>query len=256
MPRALYKKILATMMMLSSTAVWAEVEEAAPTHTFSGNIGVVSKYVYRGSVENHDLSIQGGLGYAHKSGLLAEYWGSTLDYDPSDESRNNSFENDFYIGYARELTENLSFNTKLAAYFYHRGGSVYNDDRSEKRRTTGTEWVSEVAYKNLAVNLGVALSDVNYGNAGDVYLSAAYSYPLPYDFALNTLVGVNIFNSSQDDSMISTTEDLVLNELRFGVGKSFPDVGVDMTLDYIWGGKDRENGNLDDHLVFGVSYSF
>lgn len=256
MPRSLYKKILATLLVVSSTAVWAEVEEATPTHTFSGNVGLVSKYVYRGSVENKDLSLQGGIGYAHKSGFLAEYWGSTLGYDPSDERRTRGFENDFYIGYAREFSENLSFNTKLAAYFYHRGGSVYNDDRSEKRRTTGTEWLSEVDYKNLALNLAVTLSDVNYGNAGDVYLSAGYSQPLPYDFSLNTLVGVNIFNSSQDDSLVNTTEDLVLNEIRLGVGKSFPEVGVDMSLDYIWGGKDRENGNLDDYLVFGVSYSF
>lgn len=242
--------------MMYTTSILAHAEEETPTHTFSGNIGLVSKYVYRGSVENDDLSIQGGLGYAHKSGFLVEYWGSTLGYDPSDENRTHSVESDLYIGYARDLTENLSFNTKVAAYFYHRGGSVYNDDRTEKRITTGTEWWGEVDYKNLALTMAVTLSDVNYGNAGDVYLSAAYSQPLPYDFALNTLVGVNIFNSSRDDSLMTTTEDVVLNELRLGVSKSFSDVGIDMTLDYVWGGKGRENENLEDELVFGVSYSF
>lgn len=252
----MYKKILTASFLFLSTAAYVHAEEESATHTISGNIGLVSKYIYRGGVENNDLAIQGGLGYTHKSGFLAEYWGSTLDYDSSDDSKTRGFESDFYIGYGRDLTEDLSVSTKLAAYFYHRGGSVYNEDRSEKRRTTGTEWLAEVDYKNLAVSMAVALSDVNYGNAGDVYLSAAYSYDLPYDFALNTLVGVNIFNSSQDDSLVETSKDLVFNEARLGLSKSFPDVGVDMTLDYIWGGKDRVNDRLDDHLVFGVSYSF
>lgn len=243
--------------LLFSSAVFAQSDlEETATHTFSGNIGVVSKYVYRGSVENNDLAIQGGFGYTHKSGFLVEYWGSTLDYDPSDENRTKSFENDIYVGYARDLSENLSFNTKLAAYFYHRGGSVYNEELTEKRRTTGTEWWSEVDYKNLALTMAVALSDVNYGNAGDVYLSAGYSYDLPNDFAINTLLGVNIFNSSRDDSLIETSKSLVFNEARLGLSKSFSDTGVDMTLDYIWAGKDRSNSKLDDHLVFGLSYSF
>lgn len=254
---SVFSKLPLLTSLLLSSAVFAQsdLEENTP-HTFSGNIGVVSKYVYRASVENHDLAIQGGLGYTHTSGFLVEYWGSTLDYDPSDEHRSKSFENDVYLGYGRDLSENLSFNTKLAAYFYHRGGSVYNEDFTEKRRTTGTEWLSELDYKNLALTMAVALSDVNYGNAGDVYLSAGYGYELWNDLTINTLLGLNIFNSSRDDSLIETRKSLVFNEARLGLSKSFSDTGVDLTLDYIWGGRDRTDSKLDDHLVFGLSYSF
>lgn len=248
--------LLLTLAGLCTTLHAQDGTAKEPQGVVSGNIGVVSQYVYRGSVENHDLAIQGGLGYTHKSGLLVEYWGSTLDYDPSDENKSHGVESDFYIGYTHQVNENLSWNTKLAAYFYHNGGSIYNEDQTEKRRTTGTEWLAGLDYKSLSLGMAVALSDVNYGNAGDIYLSAAYSYSLPYDFALNTLLGVNIFNQSTDDSLMETDKSLVLNEGRLGLSKSFPDTGVDMTLDYVWGGRDRMNGRLDDHLVFGVSYSF
>lgn len=248
---------LAMLFAVVTTPAFA-TEQIEPTAQgqWSANIGVVSKYVYRGSVENNDLAIQGGFGYTHRSGLLVEYWGSTLDYDPSDENKTHGFENDFYIGYTNEINENFSLSTKLAAYFYHRGGSVYNEDLTEKRQTTGTEWITQLDYQNLALSMAVSLSDVNYGNAGDVYLSAGYSYELPQDFAINTLLGVNVFNSSRDDSLIETRKSSVFNEARLGLSKSFADTGVDMTLDYIWGGNDRTNENLDDHLVFGLSYSF
>lgn len=257
------------MSFFSSSKVWiaafslcsvvgyshASEEGSAAKSTLSGNIGLVSKYVYRGSVENNDLALQGGLDYSHQSGLMLGYWGSTLDYDPSDDNRHSGFENDFYIGYGRELGENWSVSSQLYAYFYHRGGSVYSDD-GHRRITTGTELVNTVNYKDLSVGVAVALSDVNYANAGDVYMSVGYSYGLPYDFALNTLVGANVYNSSRDDALMETSESLTLNEIRFGVSKSFTDVGINLSLDYIWGGKDRINENLDDNLVFAVNYSF
>jgi hypothetical protein len=34
-----------------------------------------------------------------------------------------------------------------------------------------------VFYNDLSLGLGVMLTDVNYANAEDVYLSAAYIYP-------------------------------------------------------------------------------
>ena len=60
--------------------------------TISGNVGLVSKYIYRGGVENDDIAAQGGLSYAHKSGITVGYWGSTLSYNPADDRQNHGFE--------------------------------------------------------------------------------------------------------------------------------------------------------------------
>ena len=251
-----YKKaVLLAFVSLASVPAFAE-QATAETGVWSGNLGVVNKYIYRGSEENDDPSLQAGLEYAHRSGVFAGYWGSMLNYDPTDESQSQGFEHDFYVGYGRELNEDWSYKSQVIAYVYQGGGSVYNNDRSEKRRTTGIELLNDVSYKDLTVGMGVFLSDVNYGNAGDVYLNAAYSYALPYDLSLNTSVGVSIYNDSRDDSLVTTTEDLTFTEARLGFSKPIADTGLEFSADYVWGGKDREGERFDDNVVVGLTYSF
>ncbi|WP_347453445.1 hypothetical protein [Acinetobacter thermotolerans] len=99
------------------------------------------------------------------------------------------------------------------------------------------------------------LADASYANAGDVYLSAAYSYPLPKDFSLNTSIGASIYNDSHDDQLLNTTESVAFNEARIGFSKTLAEK-IDVSLDYVYGGEDREGSDLDDHVVVGVNYNF
>lgn len=246
---------LAFVLSLSSISALA-AQENVEHGVLSGSIGAVTKYVYRGGVENDDIAFQGGLQYAHKSVVFVGYWGSTLDYDSTDEHKDHGFEHDFAIGYANEINEDLSYSTQVTAFVYQNGGRSYNADRTESRRSTGTEWFTALDFKDLSLGLGVALSDANYGNAGDVYLSAGYGYPLIYDISLNTSVGASIYNDNRDDDLIQTSKTFVVNETRLGLSTPLADSSVDIALDYIWGGKNRLNEKLDDHLVFAVNYSF
>lgn len=246
---------LCAVVTLSSGSVFA-VNDQTEQNVFSGHIGAVTQYIFRGGIENNDIAFQGGLEYAHHTGLFVGYWGSTLDYDSTDEAKDHGFEHDFILGYANELNEDLNYSTQVTAFVYHNGGSSYNEDRSEARRSTGTEWFTTVGYKDLSLGVGVALSDANYGNAGDVYLNAAYRYPLVYDISLNTSIGASLYNDQRDDSLIQTTKNVVINETRIGLSTLLAHSGVDMALDYIWGGKNRLNEKYDDHLVFAVNYSF
>ncbi len=246
---------LTLMLSLSSFSAFA-AEEKTEHGVVTGSIGAVTKYVYRGGVENDDVAFQAGLQYAHKSGVFVGYWGSTLDYDSTDENKDHGFEHDFALGYANEINEDLSYSTQVTAFVYQNGGSSYNADRTESRRSTGTEWFTALAFKDLNLGLGVALSDANYGNAGDVYLTAGYSYPLLDDISLNTSVGASIYNDHRDDDLIQTTKTFVVNETRLGLSAPLAHSGVDIALDYIWGGKNRLNEKFDDHLVFAVNYSF
>ncbi|WP_313043624.1 TorF family putative porin [Acinetobacter sp.] len=249
------KAILAALVSLGTVPAFAE-QVSADTGVWSGSLGVVNKYVYRGSEENDKPAVQAGLEYAHNSGVFAGYWGSMLNYDPTNDSQSHGFEHDFYVGYGRELNEDWSYKSQVMAYVYQGGGSVYNDDRSEKRRTTGVEFIQDISYKDLTASMAVLLSDVNYGNAGDVYLNATYSYALPYDVSLNSSLGVSVFNDSRDDSLLTTTEDVVFTEARLGLSKPIADTGFEIAADYVWGGKDREGEQLDDNVVVGLTYSF
>lgn len=250
-----YKPVLLALGLMATPLSWANEATAKQQGEISAEIGLVSKYIYRGAEENDKLAVQGGIEYVHPSGWNVGYWGSTLNYQPKND-RQHGFEHDFYVGYGRELNQDWSYTTQLLTYIYQGGGTLYSEDGGEKRRSTGLELLNTLNYQDLSLGLAVMLSDVNYANAGDVYLSAAYSYPLPQDFAINTSLGYAIYNKNRDDALVTTLKNEQFTEARLGLSKDFADSGVSVAVDYIWGGRDRYQQRLDEYAVFGINYSF
>lgn len=244
--------VLLVTSLLSQIAV-AETEKAA--QHLSGNIGVVSQYVYRGGVENNDPALQGGLEYAFNNGISVGYWGSTLDYDMTDESKDHGIENDLYIAYDHEINQDLSYRLQATSYIYHNGGTVYADN-DEKRKTTGFDALAAVTYKELTMSMTVMLADAAFANAGDMYISAAYSHALPYEFMLNTSIGASIYNSSRDDALMETEKDFAFNEARIGISKDIAQTGLKASVDYVFGGQDRMGNDFDNNTVVGLNYAF
>lgn len=127
----------------------------------SGDVGLVSQYIYRGGVENNDIAIQGGVEYAHKSGFSVGYWGSTLDYDSTDEQHDHGFEHDIYLAYHHQISKDWSYKLQTTAYLYQNGGTVYAEG-NDHRRTTAFDVLAEVAYKDLSLNAAVILADASF----------------------------------------------------------------------------------------------
>lgn len=136
-----------------------------------------------------------------------------------------------------------------------RVGTVYSEGGPDKRRTTGFEILNDVFYKDLSLGLGVMLTDVNYANAEDVYLSAAYIYPQLQNFNLNTSVGASLYNASRDDQLIQTTESFSFNEARIGLSKTVAK-RIDLSLDYVYGGKGRDDIDFDNYIVVSANFNF
>lgn len=250
-----YKIILLALGLMATTLTWADSVGQTQQGEFSAEIGLVSKYIYRGGEENDKVAVQGGIEYAHPTGWSVGYWGSTLNYQPKNDKQ-HGFEHDLYVGYANELNEKWSYSTQLVSYIYQGGGTVYSEDGQDQRRSTGVELFNSLHYQDFSLGLAVMLSDVNYANAGDVYVSAAYSYTLALDFALNTSLGYSLYNKQRDDAVVATLKQHQFTEVRFGLAKALSNTGLSMALDYIWGGQDRYKQDLDEHVVFGLNYSF
>ncbi|BAU46621.1 hypothetical protein SVA_0039 [Sulfurifustis variabilis] len=71
---------------------------AAEDSPFSANVAVTSDYRFRGvSQSAKDPALQGGVDYAHPSGLYLGAWGSTIDFEGFDDDAN--LEVDLYGGY-------------------------------------------------------------------------------------------------------------------------------------------------------------
>ena len=100
------KTLLATAMLAGSTAALAE---------FSGNVAVVSDYLFRGiSQSGGDAAIQGGLDYNHASGFYAGIWGSSIDF----LATGPTMELDYYAGLGGDITEGGGFDVGAIYYDY------------------------------------------------------------------------------------------------------------------------------------------
>lgn len=258
MQKISHKIAFPLLFAVSSMSVLAE---ESPTSTttgkFTGSLTVVNKYIYRGGVENDDVTVQAGLAYAHPSGFTLGYWGSTLGYDPSDSrsGKDHGLENDFYVAYGNQINQDWRYKVQTTAYYYQDGGTVYAENGDE-RKTTAVDVLGELSYKDLTLGTVVMLSDASFANAGDVYVSAAYSYALPQNFSVNTSVGASIYNSSRDNGLIETKNDVAFNEARLGVSKQFPKTGMTLFTDYVLGGRDRFDTHFDNQFVAGASFNF
>ena len=241
--------------IFSDTSFAEDSKAAVEKGIVSGNIGLVSKYIFRGGVENNDIAIQGGLDYAHQSGVSVGYWGSTLDYDATDENHAHGFEHDFYLAYAQQINQDWRYKLQTTVYVYQNGGSVYGDS-NDHRSTTAFDALAEIGFKDLSLNASVMLADASFANAGDVYLSATYNHVLTHDFNFKAVVGGSIYNSHHDDSLIQTTKDFAFNEARIGISKAIGDTGVTASFDHVFGGEDRLGHGYPNNEVFALNYSF
>jgi uncharacterized protein (TIGR02001 family) len=261
MIKSTLKTLSFAVIASASTFTFAEEEKTSP-HTISGNIGVLSSYVLRGNtavLENSGATVQGGLDYSHSSGFYAGYWGSTLDYSWAKPQLNadgdveftgsDAFEHDFYLGFNGKITEDLGYTVGGTYYYY------YESDVD----TDVFETLVGINYKDFSLTAQTLTDDVAWGNAGDTYLLASYSYALPKDFTLNTALGAYYYNDSgkyEGTLLGDTTEDFTFRHLTVGLSHPLGDTGASVNMDYIIGGKLRDDTDLKNKVVFGVKYEF
>jgi uncharacterized protein (TIGR02001 family) len=77
------KTILAATVVVLGAPGLAAAQAAAPAspHTFTGNVGIFSQYIFRGLTQtNGRPALQGGFDYAHASGLYLGVWGSNVSW--------------------------------------------------------------------------------------------------------------------------------------------------------------------------------
>ena len=234
----------------------------AGPHSVTGNIGVYSKYILRGiteSPENDGAAVQGGLDYAHDSGLYAGWWASSLGYtydedDPigdgsfADPDVSDGFENDFYAGYAPTFGD---FGVDIGVIQY----AYVSVDESNL-----TEAVLGVSYKNAYLRAQYLLNDGFWGNAGDTYWYGGIDCDLPKGFALNTELGWYTYDDDDEDNDQfdpgTTTTDSAFRYLAFTLSHPIGDTGADMGVSYIVGGEDRSENDQGNTMVLSLSYGF
>lgn len=231
---------------LAITAVLTGLVISTTAHAdITGNISVVSKYVLRGitnDTESDTATLQGGFDYAHSSGVYVGYWGSGLDYADKGGAV-TGFENDIYGGYKMKAGP-VDLNFGAIYYVYNR---VQNSD--------GLEAVVGVGIAGATFTAKYLTEDLAWGNQGDIYWTADYAQALPNDFKLAGSLGFYTYEDS-GEFIPSSVESSAFRHLNFVLSHPLGKSGVDMSLTYVIGGKNRQGVDQRNALVLALSSSF
>jgi uncharacterized protein (TIGR02001 family) len=222
---SLLKSLIIAVAISLSQAARAEL---------SGSLSLVSDYRARGiSQSGEDPAIQAWIEYFHDSGFYTGWWASNLDYYSSSDPFDNKerAEHDFYIGYFRQVGENLSYD--LTYYEYFLPGAESNVDFSEI--------ALGVDYHSLRVVYWTTNDAFNTGEDYK-YIEADYRVSLPKEFGLTFHLGYS-FGNALDLALFGFKEYL---DYALTVDKSV--AGLDVSIGY-------SDTNIDGNFVVNSDYN-
>ncbi len=195
----------------------AEAPAAAP---LTGNLSLVSSYRFRGIDQTFGKpALQGGVDYAHSSGLYVGNWNSNVSSGAGFPDGN--LEMDFYGGYKASFGD---FGLDVGAIYYYYPGSeaAVLGPRASSGAVSNKEVYIGGSWKFLSVKYSYSLDDYfslrgNGSNLGDStkgssYLEANASYDLGDGWTavghVGTLKFKNVHDGDYTDWKLGVTKDL------------------------------------------------
>lgn len=231
-----------TIAALLLAATFTTGAAIADEHEISGNVALTTDYRFRGiSQTNRDPAIQGGLDYAHESGLYIGTWASNVSFTEG------GTEIDAYAGWGTDLNENLALDLGVLYYAYP------SDSDADY-----VELYASLGFFGATVGLNYS-PEYTYDTGNYFYLYGAYSLPLGEAFSLDLNLGLNQFEKDNLDSFLGAIG-AGKSYIDYSIGVSTAVAGVDLTLAYVGTDIDKSDcfGGTKDcqgNAVFTISKS-
>jgi len=217
------KSSLALALASALAAPAAMAADQSP-HTFSGNVGLYSQYIFRGVAQtNKDPALQGGLDYSHSSGLYLGTWASNASWLRDSPTvtgyTSSSLEWDFYGGFRGDIgTSGVSFDVGLLQYYYP------GDINPGFTKADTLELYGALGWKWLTAKYSYSLDNKTFGvsdSRGTWYLDLSASIPITEQLSIDAHWGKQKFkgNGGTNDSLASF-EDWKLG-ISFALPKDF-----------------------------------
>lgn len=192
------KSLLALAFASAVTAPVATAAEQSP-HSFSGNIGIYSQYIFRGLAQtNRDPAVQGGFDYSHSSGFYLGTWLSNVSWLRDSPNvtgyASSSLEWDFYGGFKGDIgSSGVSFDVGLLQYYYPGdiNAGFTKADTLEAYGALGWKWLS-AKYSYSLDNKTFGVSD----SRGTWYLDLSASVPITDQLTFDAHWGKQKFEGS------------------------------------------------------------
>lgn len=228
------KSNLLNTLILAALAV-PGITMAAETSPFSGNVSLVTDYLYRGiSQTGGGPALQGGFDYAHPSGFYIGAWGSNVSWVAATSA---SLELDTYLGFKNKFAGDFNYDVGFLRYNYP---GVYPDpipapgakaDTNEIYGLIGWKWITLKYSDSLGDTFGLADA------SGTSYIDLSASYTLEES-------GVTLSAHYGDQSYKGTNADAKKADTTSGTvagvsqDPSYTDWKVSVSKDfsgYVWG---------------------
>ncbi len=255
------KNVVAACLVAVALPAFAQSSASAPTpeHSITGNVGVVSQYVFRGlSQTNGKPAVQGGFDYAHSSGFYAGTWLSSISWFTDQnsgvksapqalsaptanqntapfqtgyvtgKSNQANLEWDFYGGYKSTFATDWNYDVGLIRYYYP--GTF--DNLGAYRKPDTTEVYGAIGYKWLTLKYNKAVSTYTFGvneSKGADYLDLTAQIPVGESgYTVVAHVGRQRYPGNSNLGYFTTSGALGANNSLF----SYTDYKLGVTKEY------------------------
>lgn len=163
---------------VGALALSALLGGTASAGELSGEVGLVSDYVFRGVSQSYqNPAAQAGLSYTFDNGFYFGTWASQVDFNSRADA-----EVDFFVGYGFDIGENVAADIQVLRYVYPGEGSLnYNEILFNLS-----------IYENLNATLGYT-DDIYNSNVDGYYLGVGYDIALPGELTLTPSLGYSHF---------------------------------------------------------------
>jgi len=203
---------------------------AAPAspHTFTGNMGLYSQYIFRGLTQtNGEPALQGGFDYSHASGAYVGTWASNISWlhHFGTYTGGGSLELDIYGGYKGTFGKSdLGYDVGLLYYWYP------GDVAPGFTRADTLEAYGALSWKWLSGKFSYSLDDKTFGvtdSRGTYYFDLTANYPITDKLTGVLHYGIQKFDGSTagvDNDTLASYKDWKIG-LSYSLPKDFT-VGV------------------------------
>ncbi|RYF35849.1 MAG: hypothetical protein EOO21_03315 [Comamonadaceae bacterium] len=253
-------KVLLSSLVLSGAA-FAQTKAPEPDYTLSFNVGAVTDYRFRGIAQTSKKpAIQGGVDFAHKSGVYLGAWASNVRWVKDfNGATKGSYEVDLYGGYKFEIAKDLSGDVGFITYQYpgNNSGAAGTPGAGAFSKADTNELYLGLTYMMVTAKYNHAFGDFlgNLNSSGSDYLDLSAAFDLGNGFSLTPHIGHQRVKGVPGSIANYTDYALTLGK-DFGTGLSATAavVGSDAKRAFYTDTAGRYIGNST--VVLGVKYSF
>lgn len=240
----------------------AAAPAATPEHSLTGNLTLVSDYRFRGISQSYKLpAVQGGIDYAHSSGLYVGNWNSSVS---GNQYPNGAvLEMDFYGGYKFPVGGDITLDVG-GLYFYYPGSyyngfgtkrPVYNNFEVYFGASTGP--FSAKIFWAVSDFFGLSTTTGGQSSKGSYYVDLNYTAEIMPKTNLVAHVGYQSVKNYSDlsyfDYKLGATYDIHNGWL---IGAAVVGTNADKNLYFAVDGQGKRKSIGDTTVVFSIGKTF